>query len=243
MLVAAPELTDGYGGLFGEVVTEDCYRLRTLDFVPDVVFDLGANIGVFARFARELWPDALIVCVEPNAENLDHLNRFTPPHPRTVMLNKAIGRGRIWRGLGAANGAHESYMSAGLGFDEAMLTTADGLVSYPTMAVKDSPGFERADVPTVMLDELVNEWVSVGARAILKLDIEGGENALVEHEPSVEALRRFDYIAAEIHLYTLRGGNVVETNDRTVAALKTLEPTHDCAREHVMFYARRRNGA
>ena len=30
-------LNGGYNGLYGEVVTEDCYHLKTLDFVPEMI--------------------------------------------------------------------------------------------------------------------------------------------------------------------------------------------------------------
>ena len=70
-------LNGGYNGLYGEVVTEDCYRLKTLGFVPDVIFDLGANIGVFTRYARDMFNNAKIISVEPNLDNFENLKTFS----------------------------------------------------------------------------------------------------------------------------------------------------------------------
>jgi hypothetical protein len=32
-----------FRGLYGHVVTSDCYGLRTMDFEPDVILDIGAS--------------------------------------------------------------------------------------------------------------------------------------------------------------------------------------------------------
>jgi hypothetical protein len=103
-------LGGGWPGLYGEVVTEDCYRLRQLDFVPDIVFDIGANVGTFTRHARSLWPRAVIVAVEPDKANCAHFRKFTPMH-NIFLLEAAIGVCDIWRCTTAANGAGEATHS------------------------------------------------------------------------------------------------------------------------------------
>ena len=63
-------LNGGYNGLYHEVAVADCYKLRTIKFTPNVFIDIGSNVGVAARLARELFPNALIVCVEPEPGKL-----------------------------------------------------------------------------------------------------------------------------------------------------------------------------
>jgi hypothetical protein len=75
---------------------------------------------------------------------------------------------------------------------------------------------------------------------MLKIDCEGGENAIFDHEPSVKVLKMADYIAAEIHNYSSShvGNQVVKEHIDKI--FKELEETHNCERDGIMFYARRR---
>jgi len=52
----------------------DPYRLAELS-TPSVVLDLGANIGAFALSARRRWPNARIICYEPEPDNFGLLCR------------------------------------------------------------------------------------------------------------------------------------------------------------------------
>ncbi len=64
-------------GIFAEVFIAGEYdpppavlaRLKELGRAPRIL-DLGANIGLFAAYCREHWPDAAITAVEPDPENL-----------------------------------------------------------------------------------------------------------------------------------------------------------------------------
>jgi FkbM family methyltransferase len=69
-------------GIFSEVFIAGEYdppapvveRLSALGHPPRIL-DLGANIGLFAARSRERWPQASIVSVEPDPENLELLRR------------------------------------------------------------------------------------------------------------------------------------------------------------------------
>jgi|SRR6185295_13239088 len=217
------EIWEGaYKGLYGEVVTEDIYRLRQLQFVPDVIFDLGANVGTFSRFARELFPSSLIVAVEPDKQNIEYFNEFNNPQENSIVLhNMAIGKGDAYRCIGAVNGAHESYISNGLGFE----------------SVKESEAIEKVEIKTTLLDFIVNGWVREGQKYIIKIDIEGNETALFSHEPSMSAIRNADYIAMELHYHALSGDMVEIVKDFTLSQLDTLKETHNIEHVHPMFYA------
>jgi FkbM family methyltransferase len=217
-------LNGNYPSLYGEVVTCDIYRLRTLDFVPDVVIDLGANVGAFTRFARELFPNALIVAVEPDKENFTHLLKFTPPS-NIIFMNNAIGRGKVWRGLTAANGSGATYLSSGLGYPE---TEMGG----ETM--------ELSKVSTIMPNEILSEFASAGQKVLVKIDIEGNEHTIFTHELSMLALRKVDYLCMEVHFYALNGGLTEQVNEETMKALKSFEATHHIELDNVNFYARKK---
>jgi FkbM family methyltransferase len=214
-------LNGGYLGLYGEVVTSDCYRLKSLSFIPDVIFDLGANVGVFTRYARELFPNALIVAVEPHKENAEVFEKFTPPE-NIVLIKKAIGKGAIWHATTAANGSGECYFSEGLG--------------YPQHEVVQS-GLEKLDIETMMPDELINKYLHDHNKSVLKLDIEGAENIIWDHDLSMEAIKKIDYICGEIHFYAINGKEWDDVQIKTRAALKSLEDTHLCELDNVNFWA------
>jgi FkbM family methyltransferase len=217
-------LNGNYPSLFGEVVTSDIYRLRTLDFVPDVVIDLGANVGAFTRFARELFPNALIVSVEPDKENFHHLVKFTPPE-NIIFINKAIGLGKVWRGVTAANGSGATYLSSGLGYPEKEMGGA-------TM--------EPSELETIMPDELIKAYVKNGQKILIKIDIEGNEHTIFTHQPSMEAIKKAEYICMEVHFYALNGGLTDDVNEGTMRALKHFEATHNIELDNVNFYARKK---
>lgn len=222
-----PEETDGYQGLYGEVVTEDVYRLRTITEWPDVVLDIGANIGIFARFARELFPDAFIMAIEPHRPNFDILLEHPPdPIDPHVFIHAAIGSGPVWRAAGAANGAHECYVCEGVGYPRNLLT---GLSQFIPTSV---PSYTLAGVPYAKRPT---------DRYIVKLDCEGGENHIFSDPASMKVLQGADYIAAELHFHAANRSLLPAVRKMTDDALALLAETYDCEREGPMFYARKRH--
>jgi FkbM family methyltransferase len=193
-------LNGGYGGLYGEVVTEDVYRLKSVSSSPDVVFDLGCNVGIFTRYARELFPDALIISVEPNEENFRILKQFTFIS-NWVALNVAIGKGQLWHNLGAANGSGESYVSSGIGYkDEDM-----------QLAAINNQGVEKSKIRTILPAALIKHYVKPGQKYLVKIDIEGGEHAVFQDKESMDLLLQADYVCMEFHLYALYAGELYDT--------------------------------
>lgn len=55
------------------------------------VADIGANVGMFAAWARGRWPNARIVAVEPAPENVAVLTEQTRTDPRTEVVEAAVG--------------------------------------------------------------------------------------------------------------------------------------------------------
>jgi FkbM family methyltransferase len=214
-------LCGGYAGLYGEVVTCDMYRLKQVKFQPDIIFDVGANVGVFSRYARTLFPKALIVALEPHPENLFYFRKFTND-PNLVLVPKALGTGMIYRCSGAPNGAGESYLCSGLGF---------------SILKEVSDRLTATTIPAITLGELVHDYWRVGMKAILKVDCEGAENSIWMDALSMSFLPLMDYLCMELHDYSLTNEGCGEVKSITVAALKLLEATHTCERDGVYFWA------
>ena len=213
-------LTGGFGGLYGEVVTSDCYQLKTTTWQPDIIFDLGANSGTCSRFCRELFPSALIVAVEPDSDNYATFKKFTNDN-NLVLINKAIGTGEVYRAKGAANGAMEVYLSKMVGYGEELQGDA----------------FTKSDIGFTTVEELFKEFYQPEMKSIVKIDIEGSENSIFQSEASMSALKQADYIVIEIHRYAATGATQQIVNDLTETALKSFEATHNCNYKHPIFFA------
>lgn len=237
-------LNGGYAGLYGEVVDKDIYHLRNVEdivsvndplfvhekghpsrinFVPDVIFDFGANIGVFTRYARTLFPNALIISIEPDDSNCEAFMKFTKDFSNIVFIKKAIGQGKIWRSKNAVNGSGENYLSVGLG--------------YPEKELVEDGRMELSKVESVMPDEIINTYLKDGMRSILKLDIEGAENIIWSHKPSMDALSKIDYITGEIHFFGINAKEWSEVQVKTNEAFEKIGLTHNLEIDNVHIYA------
>lgn len=230
--VMGEKLGRDFDGLFGEVVTCDTYKLHQLPFQPDVILDVGANVGVFSRFARGLFPKAKITALEPDPQNCNYFKLLVPEKDNITLVRKALGNGNIlFHGLTARNGSGESYLSAGLGYPlEPMLTEA-----------KKKQIMEVSNVETVTLHDFIREHWTPGEKVVLKIDCEGAENVIWESEESMKLLAQMDYIAAEFHFYALTGG--IEADrviQATMNAIERLSLTHTCTRSHINFWALKR---
>jgi FkbM family methyltransferase len=67
----------GSGSCYAEVVVEDCYEI--FDYAkranPEVIVDIGANLGMFSKICSLLFPHADIYAYEPNPSALQWLRR------------------------------------------------------------------------------------------------------------------------------------------------------------------------
>lgn len=225
-------LNGGYKGLYGEVVTEDCYRLKQLSFVPDYIFDIGANVGIFTRYAKGLFPNARIVAVEPHAENCAVFRQHTPEQD-ALLMEYALGYGPIFHGTTACNGSGETYLSAGLGYPEGKMVKA----------LLEGRGLEASDVPALTLYEIVSSRTVLDKKIVIKIDCEGAENTIWNDSDSMKILHRADYIAMELHNYALDGQESPKVIAATKRALRSLERTHICNYElnGVHFWATRKD--
>lgn len=219
-------LDGGYAGLYGEVVTCDTYKVRSLPFIPDIVYDIGANVGIFTRFARQLWPSALIIAVEPHPQNIADFKGFTPADDRIILLEGALGNDLIYHVEGAVNGSGECYLSETLG--------------YRGNHLRQGGRIQPSTVCPLPLRKIVLPYRRPFTRAILKLDCEGAENCLWEDSAAMTILHSMDYLAMELHYYSGGGKEQESVRTQTDAALKTFEPTHFIQKEANHFWATRK---
>jgi FkbM family methyltransferase len=198
--------------LIGEVVQQDCYRVMQLPFVPQLVLDIGANVGIFTTFARLLFPGAAIVAMEPDARNVTALREIVAP-VRIVVDQCALGFGDVWRQSGAANGAMEVYRTQCLGFPD------------PGPTAMERSGYEWTAIKSVPFAVILAHWRGFHP-VVAKVDCEGAENSIFESTSGMKALATVDYIAMELHFYANDGSLRKQVRRTTFGALRELQKTH-----------------
>jgi len=142
----------------------------------DLVLDVGANAGQFARRLRAAGFNERIVSFEPLSEAFAELSRQAQGDPawetRRLALSDRDGDAEIHV---AGNSWSSSLLEMG----------ARHLASAP-----ESAYVGEETVPTARLDALWDELVPEGARPFLKLDVQGFEmNVLLGAEASLGRLR------------------------------------------------------
>lgn len=157
--------------LFAEVVLADQYGLRRLlqRNVTDFV-DVGANYGMFAVYAKMLFPAARVFSVEPGAQTFSGLEK-NAGLPGVQLFNLALGKkGRVdVHNVGANKHSTTAFCSAG-----------DEVESLPFPELMKRIG------------------CTVSSRTFVKFDCEGAEAVLLCDE-AAEVLKPSLGFALEAH--------------------------------------------
>jgi 31-O-methyltransferase len=79
--------------LYSEIFIDRTYMQPDWPTLPasPTIFDVGANIGLFSRFAAQEWPDASIFAFEPVPMLFDLLRANTEHTPRVEAINVGLG--------------------------------------------------------------------------------------------------------------------------------------------------------
>lgn len=141
-----------------------------------LILDAGAHVGMSVLWWRRLFPEALILAVEPSPANLAVLRRNLEGVPGVVIRQAALA------------GAPGTLRIAGSGEAGA--------------AVRLAETAEGESVPAVTVPQLMQE---AGAERLLlaKVDIEGGEAAVFAADPTW--LDRTEALAIEPHDWLFPG--------------------------------------
>lgn len=134
---------------------------RDVPFGPSfaTIIDVGAHHGQFALLARERYPAADIICIEPLPDAVSRLRSVHGANTRTTIMPFAVGNAHEWRSLHVSRKSDSSsllpilepYVAAFPGTEEA--TTID--VEVRTLDMLLEPGLRRP--------------------LLLKIDVQGGE--------------------------------------------------------------------
>lgn len=155
-----------------EVLIERVYRLADVPFTPDLVFDLGANIGLFTLVAAQRWPGAAFVCVEPHPTTFSFLCE-------NLALN-GINAMKLQCALDAEVGVR--FMETEPDWPGAVFQTLSSRVS-------------ATRVTTLKLDSLLPAQRDL--KLLIKMDIEGSEVSVLNHLTA--SLPEETFVFIELH--------------------------------------------
>lgn len=163
-------LRDNFGDITNlpGLLARGVYHWRALEG-PGMILDVGANIGLAARWFARFNPGRPIVCCEPLPENIELIRRNCP---EAQIVAAAIGD---------TPGTVD------------LLTDADGVIASSIPTAWNSA---RRTFPVRTLDDCAAEF-GWGDVAVLKMDAEGMEPAILRGARSL--LARTARVAAETH--------------------------------------------
>jgi len=156
----------------------DEYKLAQIGFEPDVIYDIGADVGSVTMFANRTYPNAKIVSVEPNPWSFRHLSKHADGIPEIVPIHAAAGVGQMYEP-----------------------TKAEPL--HWMVVGRESPswhdGLKKSDIPSVTLGELHKSHG--GVQYVVKIDCESAEYGILTHPDSRQMILGCSYFAAEFHYW------------------------------------------
>lgn len=158
----------------------------------DLIIDVGANTGQFAREMRGRFPKAHIVCFEPLPEAFAELEAWARADGNATACNL---------GLGESDATLPFYRHVGHPTSSSMLAShPSGVATFPQMGQA-----EKIEVSVRRLDDVLAEiGRPAGAGTLLKLDVQGFEEQVMRGAP--ETLRQVGALIAEVIIDPLYHG-------------------------------------
>jgi FkbM family methyltransferase len=149
-------------------------------FAPEVVLDVGANLGQSAEQFLRWFPTARVICFEPVTTTFKELERRLGSHPRVRLARLA---------LGAAPGSGTFRL--------------EGPPGMHTLASRPGPGEPEALHEPVEIDTVDRFCQREGLARIglLKIDTEGHDLAVLEGAADLLAAARIEMVMVEAGLH------------------------------------------
>jgi len=164
--------------------TEFTWFLRRTLRPGDTYVDVGANVGYYVVVAaRRVGPSGRVVAFEPS------------PHMREFLIDNVQmsgDRGQVTvRPVAVADAPGRAVFGIPRGYD-----VAAGLGVTNMDDADDGIVVDQMEVPVVCLDD---ELAGQGPLAVIKIDVEGGEGAVLEGMRGLLAARRVRTIVLEVN--------------------------------------------
>ncbi len=161
-----------------QAVPEALASLRARGFSPKMVIDGGANTGDFTRMALTLFPEAIVLAVEPQPGCRPYLAKLQSEFGERVSVHA------VALCASESNGGFVQFS----GDTESVSTGAHVIEGESGMSL-----------PCRTLDSIAGENLAGRAGVFLKLDLQGYE--LEALRGAVETLKRTDVVLVEVSFY------------------------------------------
>lgn len=148
-------------------VVRSCFRAGA----PEIIVDLGANIGLFSLYTLSFWPSAQVHSVEAS-----------PGAYRMLWHNRAMNPGLDWHIYHCAVWERDGEVH----FEEGKASTSGRVV----------PEQSGERVTAITLDTFYSRYITYPSLSLVKMDIEGAEEAVLG---STKVLGRIENLIVEIH--------------------------------------------
>lgn len=166
--------------IFHTIFGQQEYNIKQLDSSAKTIIDCGANIGLFTVYMKHKYPDAKVICIEPDRENYE----------QTLLNTKGLKDVKVYQ-----NGIW--HRKANLAITDKYNGGKWGLV------VDEIPEPTNESVASLGLNELMS-LENLESIDILKIDIETAEKYLFSQNYE-EWMRRTKVIIIELHDWLEQG--------------------------------------
>jgi FkbM family methyltransferase len=119
--------------------------LKQRGYSPNVIFDIGAADGAWARLAMSFFPNARMVCFEPLSERIPAMKQLESEGKGKVrFLNVGVGDANVELEIGITEGLYDSsFAYSGSKSRKVSVRTLDTLLHTEHLAL---PSFVKIDV-------------------------------------------------------------------------------------------------
>lgn len=190
--------------IFQQIFIKKEYEI-SLNRKPETIIDAGANIGFAAVYFANCFPDAQIICLEPETNNYTLLKKNIQHYPNITALNKGL-----WDKSSSLQIIDEGLDNWGFSVRE---------------CESDTPGAVLA----TSLPDLQTEF-SLEKLDLVKIDIEGSEKEVLSADNVHSWLSKCNTLIIELHDRMKKG-----TSKTLFNALSPYDAVLDLKGENLIF--------
>lgn len=148
----------------------------------DIIFDIGANEGVFSIMLAKIFPESTIISLEPVSRTYRQLLD-------NVSINSVRNIQTMRRGIGGTNRKEIIHVDNKYSGGSSVVMTPNS-ESFPE------------EIELITLEKLFHAYSIPAVRrcSLLKIDIEGMEHESIDTKDSLRLLPYIDNVVAEVHI-------------------------------------------
>ena len=154
--------------------------------IPNVIIDIGANIGLSAIYFANTFPKTKIIAIEPEKNNFLLLKRNTEKYENIIPLNYAL-----WKTNGEID-----VLDTGLGTNAYMTMENIPPNQHHHTSCLENKAITTNKVMAITIDNILADN-NLDFIDILKIDIEGAEKEVFENADSW--IQKINVIIIELH--------------------------------------------